>query len=42
LLSKLQTTPYAPTGEVIDWFYDPPWTIPPLRRNEAAVPVASK
>ncbi|MEE6139969.1 heme-binding protein [Mycobacterium sp. 050128] len=21
------------------WFYDPPWTVPPLRRNEIAVPV---
>lgn len=21
-------------------FQDPPWTLPPLRRNEAAVPVA--
>lgn len=26
----------APAG----WFYDPPWTVPPLRRNEAAVPVS--
>jgi len=29
--------------EVIDapaaWFYDPPWTVPALRRNEIAVPV---
>lgn len=27
-------------GEPVDWFYDPPWTIPFLRRNEVAVPVA--
>jgi len=25
---------------VVDWFYDPPWTIPWARRNEVAVPVA--
>jgi hypothetical protein len=30
---------YAPEGEVLNWFYDPPWTLPPLRRNEAAVVV---
>jgi hypothetical protein len=42
LISKLQTTNYAATGAVIDWFYDPPWTIPFLRRNEAAMPVAPK
>ncbi|OBK15726.1 SOUL family heme-binding protein [Mycobacterium asiaticum] len=23
------------------WFFDPPWTLPPLRRNEIAVPVRS-
>jgi len=42
LLSKLQSTNYAATGDIIDWFYDPPWTIPFLRRNEAAMPVAAK
>ncbi len=26
-----------PVGEPFTWFYDPPWTLPPLRRNEAAV-----
>lgn len=26
-----------PAGEPFTWFYDPPWTLPPLRRNEAAV-----
>ena len=25
------------TREPFTWFYDPPWTLPPLRRNEAAV-----
>jgi hypothetical protein len=26
-------------GPVVAWFYDPPWTLPPLRRNEVARPV---
>jgi len=30
------------TGPVVDWFYDPPWTLPWVRRNEVAVPVAPK
>jgi len=42
LISKLQASSYAATGDITDWFYDPPWTIPFLRRNEAAVPVAPK
>ena len=25
------------SGSPFTWFYDPPWTLPPLRRNEAAV-----
>jgi len=33
----LQGSGYVPHGEILDWFYDPPWTLPPLRRNEAAV-----
>ncbi len=28
------------TGAGVAWFYDPPWTIPALRRNEVAVPVS--
>ena len=28
-----------PAGEPFTWFYDPPWTFPPLRRNEAAVAI---
>jgi hypothetical protein len=27
-------------GEPVAWFYDPPWTVPFLRRNEVAAPVA--
>ena len=39
LLRLLASTEWKPAGEVMDWFYDPPWTLPPLRRNEASVPV---
>lgn len=28
------------TGQPVAWFYDPPWTVPFLRRNEVAAPVA--
>ncbi len=28
-------------GDPVAWFYDPPWTLPFLRRNEVAVPIAS-
>ncbi len=42
LLSKLSISTYTANGDIIDWFYDPPWTIPALRRNEAAIPVAAK
>lgn len=27
-------------GETVAWFYDPPWTLSFLRRNEVAVPVS--
>lgn len=39
LLSALSTTPWKATGPVSAWFFDPPWTIPWLRRNEVAVPI---
>ncbi len=29
-------------GEPFSWFYDPPWTLPPLRRNEAVVRLADR
>jgi hypothetical protein len=29
-------------GAPVSWFYDPPWTIPALRRNEIAIPVAPR
>lgn len=40
LLAALSSSAWTPQGEAVSWFYDPPWTLPPLRRNEAAVPVA--
>jgi SOUL heme-binding protein len=39
LMKALQDNGIKPTGEAGAWFYDPPWTIPRLRRNEVAVPV---
>ena len=40
LMRRLKTTDWAPKGETITMFYDPPWTLPFFRRNEVAVPVA--
>ena len=40
LLRLLQGSGWVAAGQPVTWFYDPPWTIPFLRRNEAAVPVA--
>ncbi|MDE8348888.1 MAG: heme-binding protein [Acidocella sp.] len=37
LLTGLADSGWRPSGDIIDWFYDPPWTIPFVRRNEAAV-----
>ena len=42
LLAALASTAWKPAGEPVDWFYDPPWTLPPLRRNEAVVPVTPR
>ncbi len=39
LLAALAGTRWRPAANVVAWFYDPPWTLPPLRRNEVAVPV---
>jgi hypothetical protein len=39
LSSQLGGSGWLPVGEPVNWFYDPPWTIPPLRRNEAAAVV---
>ncbi len=42
LLSTLEKTMWAPNGEPLSWFYDPPWTLSFLRRNEVAVPVTRR
>lgn len=42
LLATLPATRWVAAGEPVAWFYDPPWTIPALRRNEIAIPVARR
>jgi hypothetical protein len=42
LLRQLTGSDWVVEGQVVDWFYDPPWTLPWVRRNEVAVPVAPK
>lgn len=39
LISTLRETGLEPIGMPAAWFYDPPWTLPMLRRNEVAVAV---
>jgi len=40
LLTLLAAGRWRPAGEAYSLFYDPPFALPPLRRNEAAVAVA--
>ncbi len=40
LREALRSTTYKPMGGAFAWFYDPPWTLPPFRRNEVAVRVS--
>lgn len=42
LTTALEASAWVPAGLVQAWFYDPPWTVPALRRNEVAVPVARR
>ncbi len=39
LLKALAGTGWNANGTPMAWLYDPPWTLPPLRRNEAVVVV---
>jgi hypothetical protein len=39
LMRGLAGSGFEPIGEPVTWFYDPPWTVPMLRRNEIAVEV---
>jgi hypothetical protein len=41
LLDRLAGSGWTAAGSPVAWFYDPPWTIPALRRNEVAVIVAT-
>lgn len=42
LRAALEASAWRPTAEPISLFYDPPWTLPFLRRNEAAVSVVRR
>jgi hypothetical protein len=42
LLANLERSGWKAVGEPVAYFYDPPWTLPPLRRNEVAVSVAKR
>lgn len=39
LQNTLRAYGFDATGDATAWFYDPPWTLPFLRRNEIAIPV---
>ena len=39
LRAALAASAWEITGDPVAWFYDPPWTLPPLRRNEVGFPV---
>jgi hypothetical protein len=41
LRNILRTHGFDETGKVTAWFYDPPWTLPFLRRSEVAIPVSA-
>ena len=41
LIEELNSSDWRVTGTPTALFYDPPWTLPFLRRNEVAVAVAS-
>lgn len=42
LEASLAGSRWVSQGEPVAWFYDPPWTIPTLRRNEVAVRVVRR
>ena len=39
LTAALEASPWRPAAAPTSYFYDPPWTLPFLRRNEVAVAV---
>jgi hypothetical protein len=42
LKTRVAALGWTVTGAPVTWFYDPPWTLPPMRRNEIALPVAAR
>jgi hypothetical protein len=42
LLNTLHDNDFELAGTPVTWYYDPPWTIPALRRTEIAVPVTAR
>jgi hypothetical protein len=40
LEALIAASDWEAAGPAQSWFYDPPWTLPPMRRNEIAIPVA--
>jgi len=42
LMAAIQETKWRASGAPTAFFYNPPWTLPFLRRNEVAVPVLKK
>ncbi|MEM7223030.1 MAG: heme-binding protein [Pseudomonadota bacterium] len=39
LRNTLAASAWQPAGEAVSYYYDPPWTLPWFRRNEAIAPV---
>jgi hypothetical protein len=42
LKAKVAALGWTVAGAPVTWFYDPPWTLPPMRRNEVALPIAPR
>jgi len=42
LRAALVGSGWEAAGPTQAWFFDPPWTLPPFRRNEVAVPVTPR
>jgi SOUL heme-binding protein len=42
LKAALKGRTWEASGEPLSWFYDPPWTMPAMRRNEVAIPVLKR
>lgn len=42
LLRRLENSDWVVSGRPVAYAYDPPWTLPPFRRNEVAVPVVRR